>query len=165
MNISSKLATDFVKRHFNSFEFDSQPKKVSTLNQYHVNEAYIMNGCARIDVFSTDTGSTSCTMVLLPEQLCGKLGLEEGLKLIDKEGMDTTTYLRGKNKYVRVTTNRLMMLEKLMIRSGKINPVNAFKPEQKEIAHSKLIELQNDLNKAYAEFSKKIYEIWAIVNK
>ena len=166
MTISTTLATDFVKRNFSSFEFDSQPKNAHSVCKYHLRQAYVTVGCADIHPFCLDTGSTSCMMVILPERLkADQSTLDEMLKRIDREDMDMRNIIAGPNKSYRVTTNRLLVLEKLMIRSGKINPVNAFTPEQKEIAHSKLIELQNDLNKLYAEFSKKTYELWAIINK
>lgn len=63
-------------------------------------------------------------MVLLPEKLCGKLGLEEALKLIDKENMNMENYLHDKTKYVRVTTNRLLMLKKLMKKSDCIDSID-----------------------------------------
>ena len=124
MTITTKLAVDFVKRNFNSFDFDGKIKKASEITSWNVYDAHVKIGYTDVKVFNLDTYYISCTMVLLPEKLCGKLGLEEALKLIDKEDMDMDSYTHSKNEYVRVTTNRLLMLEKLMKKSGFINPLN-----------------------------------------
>ena len=124
MTIATKLAVDFVKCNFNSFDFDGKIKKASEITSWNVYDVHVKIGYTDVKVFNLDTYSTSCTMVLLPEKLCGKLGLEEALKLIDKENMNMENYLHDKTKYVRVTTNRLLMLEKLMKKSGFINTIN-----------------------------------------
>ena len=123
MTITTKLAVDFVKRNFNSFACKPLIKasEVTSLNVY---DAHVKIGYTDVKLFDLDTYSTSCTMVLLPEKLCSKLGFEEALKLIDKEDMNMENYLHDKTKYVRVTTNRLLMLEKLMKKSGFINTIN-----------------------------------------
>ena len=162
MTIASKLAVDFVKRNFNSFEFDDKLKKASEVTSWNVYGAHVRIGCADVKLFDLDRGSTSCTMVLLPEKLCGKLGLEEALKLIDKEDMYMESYIHGKNEYVRVTTNRLLMLEKLMKKSGFINPLNQV---SKDAIAAKIAEMQSEASSTYANTLKQLNELWAMINK
>lgn len=144
MSISSKLAIDFVKRNFNSFDFDNKIKKASEVNSSNVYYAHVRIYCADIELFDIDC---CCIMVKLPEKLCGKLGLEEALKQIDKENMGMESYFTGKNKYVRVTTNRLLMLEKLMKKSGFINQINH---EVKDQIIEKIAQMQSDAGYMYA---------------
>ena len=165
MTISAKLATDFVKRYFYSFEFDSQPNKISTLNQYHVHQARVRVVNVDIKMFCLDTGSTGCTMVLLPEKLCGKLTLEEALNRIDKEDMDMEEYLSCNNKWVRVTTNRLMILEKLMRKSGCINPFSRLNIDQKEQIAAKIFELQSAASKMQNDITRGLDELWEMLSK
>lgn len=162
MPVSTKLAVDFVKRNFKSFEFESKLKKASEVTSWNVYDAHVRIGCADIALFDLDTGSTSCIMVLLPEKLCGKLGLEEALKLIDKEDMDMESYIHGKNEYVRVTTNRLLMLEKLMKKSGFINPVNH---DVKDMIAAKIAQMQSEASSTYANTLNQLNELWAMINK
>lgn len=164
MTIATKLAVDFVKRNFKSFEFDSNDKitKASEVTSWNVYDAHVKIGCADVELFRLDAGSTSCTMVLLPEKLCGKLGLEEALRLIDKEDMDITNYLHGKNEYVRVTTNRLLMLEKLMKKSGFIDPINL---DSKHLIAAKIAEMQSEASSTYAHTLNQLNELWAMINK
>lgn len=164
MPISTKLAVDFVKRNFNSFEFDSNDKitKASEVTSWNVYDAHVRIGCADIKLFEIDTGSTSCVMVLLPEKLCGKLGLEEALKLIDKEDMDMDSYIHSKNEYVRVTTNRLLMLEKLMKKSGFINPINR---DSKDLIAAKIAQMQSEASSTYANTLNQLNELWEMINK
>ena len=160
MTIASKLAVDFVKRNFNSFEFDDKLKKASEVTSWNVYGAHVRIGCADVKLFDLDRGSTSCTMVLLPEKLCGKLGLEEALKLIDKEDMDMESYIHGKNEYVRVTTNRLLMLEKLMKKSGFINPLNQ---DSKDLIAAKIAEMQSEASSTYANSLNQLNELWEMI--
>lgn len=148
MSISSKLAVDFVKRNFNSFVFDNKIKKASEVTSRNVYDAHVRIYCADIELFELDPGATSCCiMVNLPEKLCGKLGLEEALKQIDKENMGMESYFTGKNKYVRVTTNRLLILEKLMKKSGFINQINH---EVKDQIIEKIAQMQSEAGYMYA---------------
>lgn len=164
MTIATKLAVDFVKRNFNSFEFDSNDKitKASEVTSWNVYDAHVRIGCADVKLFEIDTGFTSCVMVLLPEKLCGKLGLEEALKLIDKEDMDMDSYIHSKNEYVRVTTNRLLMLEKLMKKSGFINPINR---DSKDLIAAKIAQMQSEASSTYANTLNQLNELWAMINK
>lgn len=128
MTISSKLAVDFVKRYFGAFEFDSQPTKSTTINAYHIRQAYITVDCA-VDFhpFHLDTGSTGCMMMFLPERLkADKSTLDEMLNQVEREDMDMSSLIAGPNKSYRVTTNRLRVLEQLMIRSGSLRQVPGF---------------------------------------
>ena len=148
MSISSKLAVDFVKRNFNSFDFDNKIKKASEVTSRNVYDAHVRINYAYIELFDIDAGATSCViMVKLPEKLCGKLGLEEALTLIDKEDMDMESYFPGRNKYVRVTTNRLLMLEKLMKKSGFINPIDH---DVKDLIIAKIAQMQSEASSTYA---------------
>lgn len=162
MTISTKLAVDFVKRNFNSFEFEDKLKKASEVTSWNIYGAHVKIGYTDVELFRLDVGSTSCAMVLLPEKLCGKLGLEEALKLIDKEDMDITNYLHGKNEYVRVTTNRLLMLEKLMKKSGFIDPINL---DSKHLIAAKIAEMQSEASSTYAHTLNQLNELWAMINK
>lgn len=160
MPVSTKLAVDFVKRNFNSFEFDDNLKKASEVTSWNIFGAHVRVNCADIKIFNLDVGSTSCAMVLLPEKLCGKLGLEEALKLIDKEDMDMDSYTHSKNEYVRVTTNRLLMLEKLMKKSGFINPLNH---DSKDMIAAKIAELQSEASSTYANTLNQLNELWEMI--
>lgn len=160
MTISTKLAVDFVKRNFNSFEFDDKLTKASEVTSWNVYDAHVRIGCADVRLFDIDSGSTSCVMVLLPEKLCGKLGLEEALKLIDKEDMDMDSYTHSKNEYVRVTTNRLLMLEKLMKKSGFINPLNQ---NAKDMIAAKIAEMQSEASSTYANTLNQLNELWEMI--
>lgn len=162
MTISTKLAVDFVKRNFNSFEFEDKLKKASEVTSWNIFGAHVRVGCADVELFNLDTGSTSCAMVLLPEKLCGKLGLEEALKLIDKEDMDMDSYTHGKNEYVRVTSNRLLMLEKLMKKSGFINPLNH---DSKDMIAAKIAQMQSEASSTYANTLNQLNELWEMINK
>ena len=162
MSISSKLAVDFVKRNFNSFDFDNKIKKASEVNSSNVYDARIRVGCANIKLFDLDTGYTGCTMVLLPEKLCCKLGLEEALKLIDKEDMDMESYFPGKNEYVRVTANRLMMLEKLMKKSGFINQIDH---DVKDQIIAKIAQMQSEASSTYANMLNQLNELCVMIKR
>ena len=144
MSISSKLAVDFVKRNFNSFVFDNKIKKASEVTSSNVYDAHVRIYCADIKLFDI---ANYCIMVNLPEKLCGKLGLEEALTQIDKENMGMESYFTGRNKYVRVTTNRLLMLEKLMKKSGFINQINH---EVKDQIIEKIAQMQSEAGYMYA---------------
>ena len=161
MSISSKLAVDFVKRNFNSFDFDNKIKKASEVASYHVFDAHVRINCTYIELFELDPGSYNCCiMVKLPEKLCGKLGLEEALKLIDKENMDMESYFLGRNKYVRVTANRLLMLEKLMKKSGCINPINH---DKKDMIIAKIAQMQSDASSTYASILNDLNELRVMI--
>ena len=162
MTIATKLAVDFVKRNFKSFEFEDKLKKASEVTSWNIYGTHVKIGYADVKLFRLDAGSTSCTMVLLPKKLCGKLGLEEALSLIDKEDMDITNYLHGKNEYVRVTTNRLLMLEKLMKKSGFIDPINL---DSKHLIAAKIAEMQSEASSTYAHTLNQLNELWAMINK
>ena len=162
MPIATKLAVDFVKRNFNSFEFEDKLKKASEVTSWNIFGAHVRVNCADIEIFNLDVGSTSCAMVLLPEKLCGKLGLEEALKLIDKEDMDMDSYTHGKNEYVRVTSNRLLMLEKLMKKSGFINPLNH---DSKDMIAAKIAQMQSEASSTYANTLNQLNELWEMINK
>lgn len=162
MTISTKLVVDFVKRNFNSFEFESQLKKASEVTSWNVYEARAHVHGFAIKLFDLDRGSTSCAMVKLPECLCGKLGLEEALKLIDKKKLDMESYFPGRNKYVRATTNRLMMLEKLMNKSGLIDMVDH---NSKDLIAAKIAEMQSEASSTYANTLNKLNELWAMINQ
>ena len=162
MTIATKLAVDFVKRNFNSFDFGGKIKKASEITSWNVYDAHVKIGYTDVKVFNLDTYSTSCTMVLLPEKLCGKLGLEEALKLIDKEDMDMDSYTHSKNEYVRVTANRLLMLEKLMKKSGFINPLNH---DSKDMIAAKIAQMQSEASSTYANTLNQLNELWAMINK
>ena len=144
MSISSKLAVDFVKRNFNSFDFDNKIKKASEVTSGNVYAAHVRINRADIELFDI---ANYCIMVNLPEKLCGKLGLEEALTQIDKENMGMESYFTGRNKYVRVTTNRLLMLEKLMKKSGFINQINH---EVKDQIIEKIAQMQSEAGYMYA---------------
>jgi len=165
MTISTKLAVDFVKRNFFSFEFESAITKASEITSWNVYDAHVNVKGADIELFDLDSGSTSCIMVKLPECLCGKLGLEEALRRIDKENLDMDSYLHGKYGWVRVTTNRLLMLEKLMRKSGCINPFGSLTHDQKEQVARKIFEMQSAVNKASADFAHGLDEIFEMINK
>ena len=159
MTISTKLAVDFVKRNFNSFEFKNLLAKASEVTSWNVYDTCVRVGCVDIKLFDSDYG---CTLVKLPEKLCGKLGLEEALKLIDKEDMDMNSYINGKTEYVRVTTNRLLMLEKLMKKSGFINPINH---DLKDQILAKIQQMRSEASFTYANTLNQINELWELINK
>ena len=161
MSTSSKLAVDFVKRNFNSFNFDNKIKKASEVTSRNVYDAHVRINCTYIDLFELDPGAYSCCiMVKLPEKLCGKFGLEEALKLIDKENMDMESYFLGRNKYVRVTTNRLLMLEKLMKKSGVINPINH---DKKDMIIAKIAQMQFEARDEYASKLNELNELRVMI--
>ena len=157
MTISSKLAVDFVKRNFNTFEFTNPITKASAVTSWNVYEAHVRVNGADIELFDRDYG---CVMVKLPEKLCGKLGLEEALKLIDKEDIDMDYYLHDKCDLVRVTTNRLLMLEKLMKKSGFINPINQ---DVKDLIAAKIAQMQSEASSTYANTVKQLDELWEMI--
>ena len=159
MTISTKLAVDFVKRNFNSFEFKNLLAKASEVTSWNVYDACVRVGCVDIKLFDSDYG---CTMVKLPEKLCGKLGLEEALKLIDKEDMDMENYLHDTTKCVRVTTNRLLILEKLMKKSGFINQYNQSSKDQ---ILEKIQQMRSEASSTYANTLNQINELWELINK
>ena len=159
MNISTKLATDFVKRNFNSFEFKNPLTKASEVTSWNVYDVRVRVNGADIELFDSDYG---CTMVKLPECLCGKLGLEEALKLIDKENMDMKNYLHDTTKYVRVTTNRLLMLEKLMKKSGCINKSNQSSKDQ---ILAKIQQIQSEASSAFTNITNQLTELCELINK
>ena len=161
MSSSSKLAVDFVKRNFNSFDFDNKIKKASEVTSHNVYDAHVRINCVDIELFDIDICATSCViMVKLPEQLCGKLGLEEALKLIDKEDMDMESYFPGRNKYVRVTTNRLLMLEKLMKKSGFFNPLNH---DVKDMIIAKIEQMKSEASSTYASTLNQLNELCVMI--
>lgn len=162
MTTSSKLAVDFVKRNFNSFDFDNKIKKASEVNSRNVYNAHVRINCTYIDeLFELDPGAYSnCVMVKLPEKLCGKFGLEEALKLIDKENMDMESYFLGRNKYVRVTTNRLLILEKLMKKSGFINPINH---DKKDMIIAKIAQMESEVRDAYASMLNDLNDLRVMI--
>jgi len=162
MTISTKLAVDFVKRNFNTFEFESAITEASEITSWNVYDAHVNVKGADIELFDLDSGSTSCVMVKLPECLCGKLGLEEALRRIDKENLDMDSYLHGKYGWVRVTTNRLLMLEKLMKKSGFINPVNH---DLKDLIAAKIAQMQSEASSTYANTVNQLNELWELINK
>lgn len=159
MTISTKLAVDFVKRNFNSFEFKNLLAKASEVTSWNVYDACVRVGCVDIKLFDSDYG---CTLVKLPEKLCGKLKLEEALKLIDKEDMDMNSYIHGKTEYVRVTTNRLLMLEKLMKKSGFINPINH---DLKDQILAKIQRMHSEASSTFANTTNQLTELWELINK
>ena len=161
MTISSKLAVDFVKRNFNTFDFDNKIKNASEVTSRNVCDAHVRINYAYIELFVLDPSFTSsCIMVKLPEKLCYKLGLEEALTLIDKEDMDMESYFPGRNKYVRVTTNRLMMLEKLMKKSGLINPINR---DTKDLIAEKIAQMQSEASSTYANTLNQLNELCEMI--
>ena len=161
MSISSKLAVDFVKRNFDSFDFDNKIKKASEVTRRNVYDAHVRIICADIKLFVIDpSAASSCIMVKLPEKLCGKLGLEEALKQIDKENMGMESYFTGKNKYVRVTTNRLLLLEKLMKKSGFINQINH---EVKDQIIEKIAQMQSEAGYMYAYTLNQLNKLSEII--
>lgn len=159
MTISTKLAVDFVKRNFNTFEFTSPITKASAVSSYNVHEAHVRVNGADIELFDRDYG---CVIVKLPEKLCGKLELEEALKLIDKENMDMDCYLHDKYDWVRVTSNRLLMLEKLMKKSGFINPTNH---DLKDQILAKIQQMQSEASSTYANTVNQLNELCEMINK
>lgn len=160
MTIASKLAVDFVKRNFDSFQFDSQTRR-QCLTAYGVRNAYITVGCADIHPFCLDTGSTSCMMVLLPERLnADKSTLDEMFKQINREDMDMRSIIAGPNKYYRVTTNRLLVLEKLMKKSGCINQLNR---DSKDLILAKIAEMQSEASSTYAHTLNQLNELWEMI--
>lgn len=166
MSISSKLAIDFVKRNFNSFDFDNKIKNASEVTSRNVYDAHVRMSYTDIKLFDIDCCRI---MVLLPEKLCGKLGLEESLTLIDKEDMDMASYLdmtsdlHFKNKYVRVTTNRLMMLEKLMKKSGLINPINPINRDMKDLIIAKIAQMKSEASATYANTFNQLNELCEMI--
>ena len=159
MTISTKLAVDFVKRNFNSFEFKNLLAKASEVTSWNVYDACVRVGCVDIKLFDSYYG---CTLVKLPEKLCGKLKLEEALKLIDKEDMDMENYLHDTTKCVRVTTNRLLMLEKLMKKSGFINPINH---DLKDQILAKIQQMHSEASSTFANTTNQLTELWELINK
>lgn len=157
MSISSKLAVDFVKRNFNSFDFDNKIKKASEVTSSNVYDAHVRIYCADIKLFDI---ANYCITVKLPEKLCGKLELEEALKQIDKENMGMESYFTGRNKYVRVTTNRLLMLEKLMKKSGFINQINH---EVKDKIIAKIAQMQSEASATYANTLNQLNELCEMI--
>jgi hypothetical protein len=133
--------------------------KASAVTSWNVYEAHVRVNGADIELFDRDYG---CVMVKLPEKLCGKLGLEEALKLIDKEDMDMDCYLNDKYEWVRVTTNRLLMLEKLMKKSGFIDPINL---DSKHLIAAKIAQMQSEASSTYAHTLNQLNELWATINK
>lgn len=150
MTISTKLAVDFVKRNFNSFEFKNLLAKASEVTSRNVYDACVRVGCVDIKLFDSYYG---CTNVKLPEKLCGKLGLEEALKLIDKEDMDMENYLHDTTKCVRVTTNRLLMLEKLMKKS-RFN--NQYNQSSKDQILEKIQQMRSSRTHMFEEYIKNL---------
>lgn len=164
MTISSKLATDFVKRNFRAFRFESQPSW-RHLTAYHLRQAYITVGCADLHLFALDTGSTSCMMMSMPKCLNPKTStLDEMLSKIERDNMDMSDYLGNNNVMVRVTTNRLQVLEKLMLRTGLLNPVVGFSKKQQAQLNERINKLQEIANQNYNNLILELNSLTGMVN-
>lgn len=119
MSISSKLATDFVKRNFNVFEFESRPKKASAIDLNDVYDTHVRVDGIEINPFSYDSECIGCITVILPARLkANRSSLEKMLRQIKREDMDMKDIIAGPTYRYRVTTNRLIVLEELMKKSG-----------------------------------------------
>jgi len=168
MTMSSKLAVDFVKRHYDSFKFESQPAKASTLTAYHVRYAYLTVGNAYVHPFCFDTGSTNCMMVMLPARLkADNSTLDEMFKQIEREDMNMralTDPAAGPNKSYRVTTNRLLVLEELMLRSGLLKPAIGFTNSQQELLNKLIEQLRETAQQNYNNIITKLDSLSNIVN-
>jgi len=165
MTISSKLAVDFVKRYFSAFEFDSQPTKATTINTYHIQQAYVVVSNADIYPFHLDKNSTSCMLIFLPERLkADKSTLDEIFKQIEREDMDMTALVAGPNKCYRVTTNRLLVLEKLMQRSGLLNLTPSFSRTQQVLLNERINQLEAVVNQNYNNLILQLNSLTGMVN-
>lgn len=160
MNISTKLAVDFVKRNFGAFQFESQPCQ-QRLTAYHLPLSYVAVGCADLHLFAIDTDSTSCMMMSMPKCLKpATSSLDEMLRKIERDDMDMSDYLGNNNVMVRVTTNRLLVLEKLMKKSGFIHPLNH---DFKDLIAAKITEMQSEASTTYANTLNKLNELWEMI--
>lgn len=165
MTISSKLAVDFVKRYFGAFEFNSQPTKSTTINAYHVQQAYVTVGNADIYPFNLDKNSTNCMLIFLPEKLkADKSTLDEMLTRIEREDMDMNSLVAGPNKGYRVTTNRLRVLEQLMIRSGSLRQVPGFSKTQQALLNERLTQLEDVVRQNYNNLILQLNSFTGMVN-
>lgn len=164
MTISSKLATDFVKRNFGAFRFESQPCW-HRLTAYHLRQAYVTVGCADLHLFALDTGSTSCMMMSMPKCLKPTTStLDEMLSKIERDNMDMSDYLGNNNVMVRVTTNRLLVLEKLMLRSGLLNPTTGFSKTQQALLNERINQLAEVANQNYNNLIIQLNSLTGMVN-
>ena len=165
MTISSKLATDFVKRNFDAFQFYSQTRR-QHLTAYGVRRAYVTVGCADLNLFALDTGSTSCMMMSMPKCLKPTTStLDEMLKQIERDNMDMNSYLGNNNVMVRVTTNRLLVLEKLMQRSGLLNQTPSFNKTQQCELNKRIALLRESMRQHYSDLLIQLNSFTAMINK
>lgn len=164
MTISSKLAIDFVKRNFGAFRFESQPSW-RHLTAYHLRQAYVTVGCADLHLFALDTGSTSCMMMSMPKCLKPTTStLDEMLSKIERDNIDMSDYLGNNNVMVRVTTNRLLVLEKLMLRTGLLNPTPGFSKTQQAQLNERINKLQEIANQQYNDWILQLNSLTGMVN-
>ena len=165
MTISTKLATDFVKRNFSAFRFDSYTRW-QHLTAYGVRHAYVTIGCADLYLFALDTGSTSCMMMSMPKCLKPTTStLDEMFRMIERDDMDMNSYLGNNNVMVRVTTNRLLVLEKLMQRSGLLNPTTGFSKTQQALLNKHIALLRESMRQHYSDLLIQLNSFTAMINK
>jgi len=164
MTISTKLATDFVKRNFGAFRFDTNTRW-QHLTAYGVCRSYVSVGCADLHLFALDTGSTSCMMMSMPKCLKPTTStLDEMLRKIEHDNMDMSDYLGNNNVMVRVTTNRLLVLEKLMLRTGLLNPTPGFSKTQQALLNERINQLEAVVNQNYNNLIIQLNSLTGMVN-
>lgn len=86
------------------------------------------------------------------------------LSKIERDNMDMSDYLGNNNVMVRVTTNRLFVLEKLMLRSGLLNPTTGFSKTQQALLNERINQLAEVANQNYNNLILQLNSLTGMVN-
>lgn len=165
MTISTKLATDFVKRHNSIFKFP-EGTDMKHLSYWDIAKASVRYNDAEIKPFCLDTGSTSCMMVILPTLLKPNSStLEEMLNKLNNSEIDVRTMCYGYTAPYRVTTNRLIVLEKLFEKSGILEKRAETSQDKKELILKKIQEMHSEASSTFANMTNQLNELWELINK
>lgn len=165
MTISSKLATDFVKRHVNIFKFPDGTD-MKHLSYWDVAKATVLYNGVEFRPFSVDTGSTSCMMVTLPTLLKPYSStLEEMLNKLKNSEIDMRTACYGYTAQYRVTTNRLIVLEKLFEKSGILAKREEAGLDKIAIVNETIDNIQADLKRQFDDVMQKLDLLRNSINK
>lgn len=163
MTISTKLATDFVKHHISIFKFP-EGIDMKHLSCWDVAKASVLYNGVEFQPFSVDTGSTSCMMVTLPTLLKPYSStLEEMLNKLKNSEIDMRTVYYGYTSQYRVTTNRLIVLEKLFEKSGILVKHEETSQDVKDLIAAKIAEMQSEASSTYANTLNQLNELWEMI--
>ena len=86
------------------------------------------------------------------------------LDRIEREDMDMNSLIAGPNKGYRVTTNRLRVLEQLMIRSGSLRQIPGFSKTQQALLNEKITQLEDIARQNYNNLIIQLNSFTGMVN-